>query len=389
MVAGDPFQRNFTWPIPDPPKSSWFGAESSQAALRQKALGFNCLNYNEPPEPTLYRHFLPNKTYLDEYCPDGLRLELMFPSCWNGRDVDSTDHATHVVYPSLVIDGTCPEGYETRLVSLFYETIWNTYGFKDQDGFFALANGDPTGFGYHGDFMFGWQEGVLQEAVNTCTNQTGEVSDCEIFNLQTEDKQRQCSFDLPNWLLHDPVLRVEHGLPGGVPIQWGPGYAKPPSSSTPSSLVPSIPIPLPTLSLGLDLDTGNFFGKQSAAKTTGTDSTSTTKTATSMSELSPTSSTSTSAPTVHSAAHSIVEEIVYLEQDVAVLVNDKGVPCATHTGTARTLSSTTTTITETSTMSSLAEKRGDVLSDPEVRTQIAEHGRRHVHHHGHLHKSAS
>lgn len=386
MVAGDPFQRNFTWPIPDPPKSSWSGAQSSQAALRQKALGFNCLNYNEDPEPTLYRHFLPNKAYLDEHCTDGLRLELMFPSCWNGKDVDSTDHNTHVVYPSLVIDGTCPEGYETRLVSLFYETIWNTYAFKDQDGFFALANGDPTGFGYHGDFMFGWQEGVLQEAVKTCTNQTGEVSDCEVFSLQTEDKQRQCSFEMPEEYSHDPVLRVEQGLPGGVPIQWGPGYAKSPSSSISSQLVPSISIAVPTLSLGLDLDTGNFFGNANVTRKTGTGSAATTTTSSSTSELSSDTSTPTPAPTVHSADQLFIEEVVYLEQDVTVYINDKGAPYVTRTGTARTISSTTTTITEAPTMTSLAEKREDVSPNSEERPQQTEHARKHAHRHGNLHK---
>jgi hypothetical protein len=69
----------------------------------------------------------------------------MFPSCWNGVDVDSKDHKSHVAYPSEVMTGNCPTGFETRLVSLFYETIWNTYEFNGVDGQFMIANGDPTG----------------------------------------------------------------------------------------------------------------------------------------------------------------------------------------------------------------------------------------------------
>lgn len=146
MLAGDTRRRNFTLTQPDPPKSEWPGTpDGTESALRQKALGFNCLNYAKAPEPSLYRHQLPNKTYIDDNCPQGLRLELMFPSCWNGRDPYAEDHKSHMRYSTLVMDGDCPSGFETRVPSLFYETIWNTSVFKGEDGQFVLGNGDPTG----------------------------------------------------------------------------------------------------------------------------------------------------------------------------------------------------------------------------------------------------
>lgn len=238
MIAGDTYLRDFPWPIPDPPKSEWTGKQGSQEALRQKAIGFNCLNYALDPEPSLGRHFLPNKTYLDEHCTDGVRFELMFPSCWNGKDVDSDDHKSHVAYPSLVMDGTCPEGFETRLVSLFYESIWDTYAFKDKEGYFVIANGDPTGFGYHGDFMQGWESGVLQQAVEQCTNPSGQVEDCAVFNIQSEDEQQQCTVDMPPALKHEKVTLTSGGLPNNLAIQWGPAYASDVSASV-SSVVSS------------------------------------------------------------------------------------------------------------------------------------------------------
>lgn len=145
MISGDTNLRNFTGPVPDPPKSLWTPAESTQFALSQKALGFNCLNYAVAPEGSLSRHFLPDKAYLDANCTDGVRFELMFPSCWNGVDVDSANHKDHVAFPDLVMTGNCPDDYPVRLVSLFYETIWNTNEFVDQEGQFVIANGDPTG----------------------------------------------------------------------------------------------------------------------------------------------------------------------------------------------------------------------------------------------------
>lgn len=380
MLAGDPFQRNFTWPIPDPPKSSWSGAQESQQALRQKAIGFNCLNYAAAAEPSLYRHFLPNKAYLDEHCTDGIRLELMFPSCWNGKDVDSEDHRSHVAYPTLVMDGTCPEGYETRLVSLFYETIWNTYAFKDVDGYFTLSNGDPTGFGYHGDFMYGWEDGVLQEAVDTCTSETGLVGDCKLFNLQSETKQRECFFDVPESLKDENVHMHANGLPGDVAIEWGPAYAATSmttssSSSTtslePSTSIPFISVSLPSLSISIgDL---NFYADvtQGAANAAPAPTTS--------------DPTPTPTPTTSVELEYMTEEIVYLEQDVYVLIDENGSPYATATGGQRTLSSSTTTIMAKSTVVSYVE-RDNVPEESEQREHISEHARRHVHHHGHLHK---
>lgn len=401
MIAGDPFQRNFTWPIPDLPKSLWTGDEVSQASLQQKAIGFNCLNYATTAEGSLQRHYLPDKAYLDEHCTDGIRMELMFPSCWNGKDVDSDDHKSHVAYPNLVMTGTCPEGYETQLVSLFYETIWNTYAFKDVDGYFALANGDPTGFGYHGDFMFGWDDGVLQEAVDTCTSATGIVDDCELFDVQSESDQNQCFSNLPEEIRHENVYMHPNGLPGGMEISWGPEYAKgghghgsSPSVSTPplpSISLPSISIPglsLPTISASLGLDVGDL-ANNAANPAKGKAAVNTDKPETT---LATTTSTTTSSPSPTPAVTTMVEvdpvteEIVIWEADVIVDVDGEGKPFATTTKAARIISTSTSTSAETTTVVSTVEP---TASEPEKRDEFSGHKRRHLHHHGHHRRSGS
>ncbi|KAJ5908601.1 hypothetical protein N7495_001283 [Penicillium taxi] len=349
MLAGDPFQRNFTYPIPDPPKSDWTGDQLTQAALRQKAIGFNCLNYEETAEGSLYRHFMPNKTFLDEQCTDGLRLELMFPSCWNGKDVDSTDHKSHVAYPDLVMTGDCPEGYETRLVSLFFETIWDTYAFKDVDGYFTLANGDPTGFGYHGDFMYGWEDGVLQDAVDSCTSDTGLVEDCEIFDIQSQTDETQCTIDLPAGIRHENTYMHADGLPGNMPIEWGPGYAMQAdmSISTTAAAVVSLSV--------------SFHIDQQVATTTESTSTSTTPTPT---------------PVASTYLDTITEEIIFIEKEIILMYDDEsGIPYATETGGLNAVSSTTTTFTETATTISYVER--DNVADEKIGT-INNHARRHA-----------
>lgn len=255
MLAGDTRLRNFTGPVPDPPTSAWTADDMTQLALGQKAIGMNCLNYNKAPEGSRYRHFLPTKEYMDENCANGIRAELMFPSCWNGKDVSSEDHKSHVAYPSLIDGGSCPDDFPVRLPSLFYETIWNTYAFKGKAGQFVWSNGDPTGYGYHADFMNGWDIDTLQAAVDTCTNPSGRVEDCPIFanDLQSQNQQAQCKIEeIPSMLHNEDCAGPTDGLCGDVPVQYGPDYANPLGPELgdykPSTPIPSSVAPVPTQS---------------------------------------------------------------------------------------------------------------------------------------------
>lgn len=149
MIAGNNNRRSYTAgdpSQPDPEKSQWQSlGQTGQSVLEQRALGFNCLNYNKQPEGTLFRHYMPDKDYLDANCADGIRLEIMFPSCWDGSNSDSPDHQSHMAYPNLVMTGECPYGYQTRVPSLMYETIWDTNAFKGRNGHFYISNGDNEG----------------------------------------------------------------------------------------------------------------------------------------------------------------------------------------------------------------------------------------------------
>jgi hypothetical protein len=118
---------------------------SYKDTLQQRAISFACLGTNTPET-----HGLPNIK-----CPSGLRAQVFFPSCWNGKDFDSTNHKSHVAYPAGVTTGACPPGFPKRLVSIFYEVIFNTPNFEwysDQQPF-VVSNGDPTGYGFHGHFV--------------------------------------------------------------------------------------------------------------------------------------------------------------------------------------------------------------------------------------------
>ena len=92
-------------------------------------------------------------------------------------------------------------------------------------GTFMFANGDPTGYGYHGDFLNGWSTEILGSAIQQCTNPSGLLSDCPVFELQTEDEGSKCTFEMPEELSADNCEGPAPGLCGNVPVQFGPEYA--------------------------------------------------------------------------------------------------------------------------------------------------------------------
>ncbi|KAH8146720.1 uncharacterized protein LAJ45_09094 [Morchella importuna] len=215
MIAGDPKLRSFPYPTVE--KSLWTASDRTEAALRQKAVGFNCLNYAEPAKAALGLRKMPDNMAAD--CTDGLRAEVFFPSCWNGEDHDSDNHRDHMRYPSLMDDGTCPEGFETRLVSLFFETIWNVAAFNGQAGTFVFSSGDPLGYGYHGDFMNAWDVDILQKAIDKCTSLSGVIEECYVFDLYTEDEMHQCTIK-PS--INEDVEGPLAAIPGCNAVTYGP-----------------------------------------------------------------------------------------------------------------------------------------------------------------------
>jgi len=142
MIAGDGRLRNFTYDE-SLTRTDYApaGLSDNQHFLGQKAIGFNCLDYEKHPEGALSVNKIPQGAD----CPNGLRAELFFPSCWDGVHPDSEDHRSHMAYPSVMDDGECPDTHPVRVPSLFYETIWDINAVYGKGGRLVFSNGDPTG----------------------------------------------------------------------------------------------------------------------------------------------------------------------------------------------------------------------------------------------------
>lgn len=201
MIAGDPFKRAYT--------DDFAG----------QAVSFVCLDYDGV---STQGYNLPNKT-----CPDGLRAQVFFPSCWDGVNLDSADHKSHMAYPTKYSydNGPCPASHPVHMISIFYEVIYSTDGFDWWNGTqqpFVFAQGDPTGYGYHGDFINGWDVDVLQNATDRCTSDTGLIEDCDVFEFFTTAESQACII-APE--IDEQVMGTLDALPGCNPVQWGPSEA--------------------------------------------------------------------------------------------------------------------------------------------------------------------
>jgi hypothetical protein len=60
-----------------------------------------------------------------------------------------------MAYPSRTDIGDCPSTHPVRLPGVFFEAIYAVSQFPHGQGTqpFVLSNGDPTGYGFHGDFV--------------------------------------------------------------------------------------------------------------------------------------------------------------------------------------------------------------------------------------------
>ena len=88
-------------------------------------------------------------------------MSVHFPDCWNGRDLDSPDHMSHMAYSDR---GVCPAAYPVPVPAL---TIHVKYDIAGGAGV-TLASG-PF-YTAHADFFNGWNEAELTHLVQVCMN---------------------------------------------------------------------------------------------------------------------------------------------------------------------------------------------------------------------------
>lgn len=129
--------------------------------------------------------------------PDRVRMDLFFPSCWNGLDLDSVDHQSHMAYP--VSEGTprvtrCPESHPHPIVRPSYHYAFGvtpdvyhpeskaSSGWRLAADMYEVSEGTPGGMSLHGDWINGWHPDAMQAILENCIQSELDCHDGNLAN---------------------------------------------------------------------------------------------------------------------------------------------------------------------------------------------------------------
>ncbi|KAH8711838.1 hypothetical protein GQ44DRAFT_690030 [Phaeosphaeriaceae sp. PMI808] len=184
----------------------------------QKGLAYTCLK-------TILTRGSETQDFPNRPCPAGIMAIHHFPSCWDGKNLDSPNHQSHMFSTTkggFRPAGPCPASHPVRMPQLAYETMWNTTIFNDMwpaNGKqpFVWSYADSKGYGTHADYVFGWKGDSLQRAMNdTCMFHTcGSPGMQGILKTQTVPEMNKCAVkslvkeEVEGWLDHLPGYEME------------------------------------------------------------------------------------------------------------------------------------------------------------------------------------
>lgn len=92
-------------------------------------------------------------------CPADSKLELLvnYPDCWDGQNLDSVDHKSHMAYSAA---GACPATHPVAVPALQFKLLYATPG---ETGM-KLSSG--AGYTAHADFFNAWEPAAQENRLN-------------------------------------------------------------------------------------------------------------------------------------------------------------------------------------------------------------------------------
>lgn len=133
-------------------------------------------NFPDPRGP----HSIPN-------CPVNTELwaTVAFPSCWDGVNLDSPDHKSHMAYWPIPNPGNkCPASHPVKVpeiaITVFYPISEANAPLRWRLSSDAYDKSAPAGYSLHADWMNGWMPEVMNVWITNCNRAS---KDCSMDNL--------------------------------------------------------------------------------------------------------------------------------------------------------------------------------------------------------------
>ena len=160
------------------------------------AMGFDCVTTDG--EGTSYTGFKRSMAEIlaTGRCPVGawLRVAVSFPDCWDGRNLDSADHRSHMAYASgALIDNfkrACPATHPYNIPEIALQAFFRVDA-NFIDGKWSLASdamapaGAPAGSTLHADYWEAWSPTVKNMWQTGCIDRHLSCNVGELGNGQT------------------------------------------------------------------------------------------------------------------------------------------------------------------------------------------------------------
>ncbi|MCF8156356.1 MAG: DUF1996 domain-containing protein [Rhodoferax sp.] len=122
--------------------------------------------------------------------PDMLRFDIFFPSCWNGVDLDSANHQSHMAYPTGTANNvTCPGTHPYPIVRVSYHFAYPLFpdhlepvtqkskGFRLASDLYTVDASNKGGMSLHGVWMNGWHPEAMDMLLKGCVRGQRECHD--------------------------------------------------------------------------------------------------------------------------------------------------------------------------------------------------------------------
>eukprot|EP00540_Astrosyne_radiata_P004172 CAMPEP_0116859856 /NCGR_PEP_ID=MMETSP0418-20121206/22073_1 /TAXON_ID=1158023 /ORGANISM="Astrosyne radiata, Strain 13vi08-1A" /LENGTH=502 /DNA_ID=CAMNT_0004494161 /DNA_START=213 /DNA_END=1718 /DNA_ORIENTATION=- len=188
---------------------------------------------------------------------DELETEIPFPNCWDGVNIDSPDHMSHVAYSNngdiMDVTGPCPPSHPVKLPKIEFFVRVSPY----TGGPHIFSDGTTR---MHADYFSGWNATFLQEVLDNCSNDSLESAPEGFCENHVTFKDAPKAVD-PCGTLESELAKIQAFQPNrldtstitdevingvvNLPLGEGTGTLKP-AVAGPVATLPPVPTPAPT-----------------------------------------------------------------------------------------------------------------------------------------------